>query len=194
MADSVKLVHTCMWRRLDVSGLERFELLKTSRNWVLRGTILVMEQNAAEARYEIMCDSGWRTRQAKVWLRDNHGEHSLSLGSKNARWQVNGKADKKLTGCVDIDLGWSPSTNTLPIRRVGLAVGEASGPVTAAWVSFPDLRVQTLPQEYRRLSENVFRYTSRGGAFQANLRVDEHGVVVLYEGLWERVERNRTGL
>lgn len=191
MAGRAQLVQTCMWRRLHVSGLERFELLKASRSWVLRGTILVVEQNApAEARYEIVCDAGWRTQQAKVWLRDDHGDRSLSLMSKNARWHVNGKVDQKLTGCVDVDLGWSPSTNTLPIRRLRLAAGQASGPVTAAWVSFPDLRVQTLPQQYRRLSERVFRYASRGGAFQADLRVDEHGVVVVYEGLWERVEGN----
>jgi hypothetical protein len=188
MPEGGKLVHACMWRRLDVSGLERFELLKTRSGWLLRGNILAMEQKSpAEARYEIACDANWRTQRAKVWLRDNHGERSVNLASKNARWTVNGKPARALTGCVDIDLGWSPSTNSLPIRRLELRVGEASGPVTAAWVSFPDLGVQPLPQEYRRVSKRVYRYTSRAGAFQADLHVDEHGVVVDYEGLWQQV-------
>jgi hypothetical protein len=38
-------------------------------------------------------------------------------------------------GCLDIDLGFSPSTNLLPIRRLTLAVGEAAT-VRAAWLPF----------------------------------------------------------
>jgi len=28
-----------------------------------------------------------------------------------------------LAGCSDVDLGWTPATNILPIRRTGLVVG-----------------------------------------------------------------------
>ena len=35
-------------------------------------------------------------------------------------WTIDGQAARSLKGCSDIDLGCSPSTNTLPIRRLGL--------------------------------------------------------------------------
>jgi len=92
-----------------------------------------------------------------------------------------------IKGTVDIDLGWSPSTNTLPIRRLNLEVGQASGEVIAAWVRFPELALQPLPQEYTRLAERQYRYSSRGGAFVANLVVDDHDLVLDYEGFWQRV-------
>jgi hypothetical protein len=192
MAKTEQLVQACLWQRMKGAGLERFELLKARGGWLLRGTLLAMEQKSpAEARYEIACDAQWRTQRAKVWLRANQGERSVNLSSRNGRWRVNGKPAEGLAGCLDIDLGWSPSTNTLPIRRLGLAMGEASGPVTAAWVSFPDLHVQPLPQEYRRISARVYRYTSQGGEFQADLLLDDHRVVVDYEGLWQRVKETK---
>jgi hypothetical protein len=60
--------------------------------------------------------------------------------------------------------------------------------VTAAWVRFPDLAVEPLEQEYTRLDERRWRYQSRGGAFSAVLEVDEHGLVIDYGDLWERVK------
>ena len=36
----------------------------------------------------------------------------------------------------------------------------------AAWVRFPDLTLQPLPQEYIRLADRQYRYSSRSGAFK----------------------------
>lgn len=108
-----------------------------------------------------------------------------------AHWTTNGDPQSQVDGCIDIDLGWSPSTNTLPIRRLNLAIGDVSGPITAAWVKFPELVLEPLPQEYQRLSEAAYRYSSRGATFTANLTVDEHGIVEEYEGFWKRVLGNQ---
>ena len=89
-----------------------------------------------------------------------------------------------MMGCTDIDLNFSPSTNLLPIRRLGLAVGEASD-VKAAWLRFPSFRLEPLAQQYRRLDELTYRYESAGGQFVAELKVDPSGFVVDYPGLWQ---------
>jgi hypothetical protein len=91
-----------------------------------------------------------------------------------------------VAGCLDVDLAFTPATNILPLRRLGLAVGE-SREMTAAWVRFPELSVEPLAQRYTRLDERRVRYESRGGAFTAELEVDELGLVVRYPPLWERV-------
>ena len=41
-----------------------------------------------------------------------------------------------MTGCVDLDLNFIPSTTLLPVRRLGLAIGQ-SAEVQAAWLRFP---------------------------------------------------------
>jgi uncharacterized protein len=155
--------------------------------WRLDGTIVAASDNGpAAVIYLVVCDAHWRTRQAHVSLRDGAGERTLDVQVAGDRWSANGAPRPDLAGCVDIDLGWSPSTNTLPIRRLSLAVGAASGPVVAAWVRFPDLTLETLPQEYQHLTADRYRYTSRGGAFTAIVQVDPDGLVRDYEGIWRR--------
>src|SRR5512145_2618311 len=186
MADR-RLVRAGLWRRLDVFGGERFELARDGDTWVLSGSILSDEAGPAEARYEIVCDSAWHTRRAEVIVRDGHGERRLELAAEDGRWRVAGREQLALRGCLDVDLEWSPATNTLPIRRLAPAVGAGTGVLHMAWIRFPALTIEVLPQEYRRLSERRYLYESDGGSFQAEIEVDDAGLVTRYQGLWERV-------
>lgn len=108
----------------------------------------------------------------------------LRLHVRDQQWQVDEQEREDLTGCVDVDLSITPATNTLPIRRLRLAVGE-SAEVTAAWVRFPALSVEPLRQRYTRLAENRYRYESLESGFTAELTVDDQGLVTHYPGGWE---------
>ena len=188
MPPATQLICSGLWRWLQGTGFERFEFVRAADEWLFRGTILTLANHVpAEARYEIVSDSSFRTRCAQVSLRDATGERALAIVAENGRWFSNGSEIGAVSGAIDIDLGWSPSTNTLPIRRLNLEIGRSSGEFRAAWVRFPDLTLQPLPQEYVRLAERRYRYSSRGGAFVANLQVDSEGLVLDYEGFWQRV-------
>lgn len=190
MALNSQLVCAGLWQWLQGPGLERFEFVRAGDEWVFCGTILTMAKNAdAEARYEIVCDSLFHTRRANIFLRDSTGERTLNIEARDGRWFENGRENHAVKGAIDIDLGWSPATNTLPIRRLNLAVGHASGEFIAAWVRFPELTLQPLPQEYLRLGDLRYRYSSRGEAFVAELLVDDHDLVLDYEGFWQRVRK-----
>ena len=39
-------------------------------------------------------------------------------------WSRDGELLPAVENCLDVDLEWSPSTNTLPIRRLTIALGE----------------------------------------------------------------------
>jgi hypothetical protein len=176
-----------MWEWRRGTGLERFELLRAGSGWVLRGTILVApETEAFQASYEVSCDGTWNTQAVEVQLRGASAERSLRLEAADGHWYHGGREQESLGGCLDVDLGWSPSTNTLPIRRLGLEVG-SSRAVTAAWIRFPELTLEPLSQEYCRLAERRYRYASAGGGFVAEIEVDDQGLVVDYAGVWRRV-------
>jgi hypothetical protein len=181
---------TGLWRWLQGTGLERFEFLRIADEWLFRGTILALADDiATEARYEIRCDHSFRTRAATVSVRDAAGERALRIAAENGRWFENGVENQTVAGAIDIDLGWSPSTNTLPIKRLGLDIGQTSNEFIAAWVRFPELTLQPLPQEYLRLGDRKYRYSSRGGAFVAELLVDEHDLVLDYKDFWQRARK-----
>jgi len=93
-------------------------------------------------------------------------------------------------GAFDVDLGGSPLTNTLPVRRLGLhrpaadEIGVAHR-VSVAWVLLPSLEVVQADQIYTAMGEGRVRFASE--TFSADLTIDEDGFVVDYPGLAARV-------
>lgn len=55
----------------------------------------------------------------------------------------------------------------------------------AAWLLFPALSFELLPQSYTREANHTYRYESRGGQFVRTIEVNEAGFVVNYPGIWE---------
>jgi uncharacterized protein len=108
------------------------------------------------------------------------------LAEGDGRWRSGGDEVSQYRGCIDVDLGIGASTNTLPIRRLSLTVGGAAE-LDAAWVRFPDLELERLPQRYTRLDRDRVRYESLDSGFTAELTVDELGMVVRYPEWCERV-------
>ena len=136
---------------------------------------------------DLECEDDWRTRRAIVTGAAAGAPIRFEFGADGeGRWTLNGAPLPVVEGALDIDLGFTPATNLLPIRRLNLAVGERAN-VRTAWVRFPELRIEALEQSYERAAARVFRYDALvdGERFQARLDTDEFGRVLLYEGLWE---------
>jgi uncharacterized protein len=176
------------WRRLDVPGREEAHIEQTSDGWSLTGQLEAEEASVrAQLRYVIECEPDWRTRSAVVTGSASGDPIRLELvADGNGHWTLNGAPLPLVQGALDVDLGFTPATNLLPIRRLDLAVGECAE-VRTAWVRFPELRVEALEQSYQREASRVFRYDALvdGERFQARLDTDQFGRVLLYEGLWE---------
>lgn len=176
------------WRRLDVPGREEARIERTPGGWRLTGQLEAEEANVrAELSYSIECTRDWRTCRAVVSGASSGTPVRLEFAADgNGHWTLNGVPFPLVDGALDIDLGFTPATNLLPIRRLDLAVGERAE-VRTAWVRFPELRVEPLEQSYLREAPRVFRYDALvdGERFQARLDTDEFGRVLLYEDLWE---------
>ncbi|MDQ3641671.1 MAG: putative glycolipid-binding domain-containing protein, partial [Actinomycetota bacterium] len=56
-----------------------------------------------------------------------------------------------VTGAVDCDLGYSPLTNLMPVRRHGLHERPGSADFLMAWVSVPDLGLHPSQQRYEHV-------------------------------------------
>ena len=97
-----------------------------------------------------------------------------------------------LAGAVDVDLGLSPLTNTMPVLRGGLFDRAGSEDFLMAWVSVPDLTVTPAPQRYTvldpaRSGDRLVRFESLDGDFTAELTYDDHGFVLDYPGIAHRI-------
>lgn len=92
----------------------------------------------------------------------------------------------------DVDIGVTPSTNILPLRRFRLAVGESCD-LMAAWIQFPALSVHSARQRYTRIAADRYWYESLGSGFRATLTVGDDGMVVQYADLWRRLSVTANG-
>ena len=104
----------------------------------------------------------------------------------HGRWERDGAVVIDSAACLDVDLGFSPLTNSLPIWRLGLEPGAAQD-IETAWLRFPGLDLILGAQTYERLGERTWRYRSDG--FEAPVEVDDAGLVLAYGGYWRAVGR-----
>ena len=175
------------WRRIDVPGTEEATVQLVSGLWILQGSLDVEEDAVhARLRYRIECDAEWRTRSALIEGEADGPVLFALTADGHGNWTRESDSLPEVTGAIDIDLGFTPMTNTLPIRRLALEIGEAAR-VRSAWLRFPELRIEPLEQTYVREATQRYRYEAQvdGEPFTALLETDVFGRVIRYEGLWE---------
>ncbi len=92
--------------------------------------------------YRLSWDELWRLRIADLVVAMQHSTKSLSLRTDGqGQWRDgDGQFNAKLDGCVDIDIWPTPFTNSFPIRREPLAIGERRQ-FRMVWIAAPDLTV-----------------------------------------------------
>lgn len=176
-----------LWRGIDLRGHEACRLYQVGTEWRLEGTAVFSSHNrVCGLSYLVACDSSWNTLRGMIsgWFGDDSVKIELSVDPLYHRWQKNGVEKPDVSGCIDLDLNFSPSTNLLPIRRLNLGLGQQAE-VKAAWLRFPSFELEPLSQVYTRLDEFTYRYSSAGGKFVRDLTVNKFGFVTDYPGLWQ---------
>ena len=178
-----------LWRGIQFPGHEACRLLSQDTEWHLEGmAVFSYLHEPCVLSYLVVCDENWNTIKATVagWVADTAVDIDLVVDPGH-RWRLNGIEQPMVTGCIDVDLNFSPSTNLLPIRRLNLAVGQKVQ-VKAAWLKFPGFELEPLLQVYSRIDESTYRYESGEGQFTADLKVDDVGFVRNYPALWQAEE------
>ncbi|NEW46733.1 putative glycolipid-binding domain-containing protein [Nocardia cyriacigeorgica] len=173
-------------------GFEVVHFHTHDSGYVIRGcTTAVEDAQAWTVDYEIELDAAWNTRHARITGRSAGRSPTTTLeGDGAGHWLVDGEAAPHLDGCLDVDLESSAMTNTLPVHRMRLAVGEqASAP--AVYVRALTLDTDRLEQTYRRAdnqgSHEVYDYSAPVFDFGCHLVYDESGLLLTYPGIAVRV-------
>lgn len=176
-----------LWRRLDLPGHDACRLWSEGAHWRFEGmAVWLGPQGPAQFAYEISVDEGWITHSARVMGRSGKRAISLSIHRDDlGNWRVNGEALPEVTGLQDIDLGFTPATNTMPIRRLR-GIRNKAADICAVWLDPGDWQVKRLPQRYENLGDGRWRYLSSDGDYQAELTADSDGFVTNYPDLWKK--------
>jgi hypothetical protein len=179
-------VASALWRRLDVPGHDACKLERSGDGWQIEGAAVFLHDGApAQLRYRVACDRGWRTTEGEIrgWAGALRVAFLVARSSAGV-WTVNGEVVAGMERCSDLDLGFTPATNLLQIRRMGLAVGQ-SADCPVAWLDAPGGELEILPQWYERRTETSYWYEAPAACYSGLLEVDANGFVRRYPGLWE---------
>ncbi|HEX5995332.1 MAG TPA: putative glycolipid-binding domain-containing protein, partial [Jiangellales bacterium] len=137
--------------------------------------------------YAIDVGDDWQVKRATV--RDDAGNELEIVVDGKGLWTINGQRRSDLEGCLDLDLEASVVTNTVPIHRLALSVGQ-HGQSGAVYLRTIGLEVERLDQTYRRLpdadGELRFEYQSPRFGYHDTLRFGTDGLVVEYPGIGVR--------
>ena len=195
---SGNLVRVVQWMSTTWPAPDQCALSEISDGWELDGEAQAMVNGfPVEVEYTVRVDREWKTRLVKVTQVDHGSMPGFSSTRRCSlkrdevgRWMATSGNDRPQLGSVqyltDIDIQVTPATNTLPIRRLNLTVGE-SAEVTAAWFRIPEFRLEPLRQRYTRIAGDTYRYESLDHDFTATLTVDDLGLVVNYDPGWVRL-------
>jgi uncharacterized protein len=147
------------------------------------------EAGPTALHYVIRCDSEWQTTDATINGWSGTRIVALQVQRTNAgSWTLNGVPCPAVAGCIDLDLGFTPATNLVPLRRLDLTVKQSAG-VRSAWLEWPPgTELTPLVQRYTRRSITEYDYEADlPGAekFAGALRVEPGGWVLDYAELWQ---------
>jgi hypothetical protein len=190
---TVDLCRTVCWKPIwnkTREGLGLEHLLIANR--VADSIVLAFDEDNTPLRlsYRLTWDDSWRLRSAELAIVMNESTRSLSLRTDGkGHWQHNdGRPIDELDGCIDIDIWPTPFTNSFPIRREPMVVGERRE-FRMAWIFAPTLTVHAQPQGYTRLADRRYLFENLDGSgFRAELLIDEDGIVLDYPDFFQRVE------
>jgi hypothetical protein len=192
----MRSVASILWRRLDLEGHDACLLSESGRLSESDGgrslsgqALFVQDGKPCSIAYEVTCDAGWHARSARVdGFLGTQDLHYAIERLADGGWTLNGERQAEVAGLIDVDLGFTPATNLLAIRRFDLEVGMAT-PAPAAYLAFPELRLVRLEQTYRRLDEVRYAYAAPMLGYDEILEVSPAGFVVDYPGLWRGAAR-----
>jgi hypothetical protein len=150
-------------------------------------TVICLGDGGVRLNHRWRLDSNWRVHSVTVERWNSQGHGMLRLERVGTGWQVDGTPRPDLEGAEEPDLSVTPFSNTFPIRRIPRAAG-ASITLDTAFINGPMLTVERSRQRYDRKGPHQLRYVDLGAfrGFEADLAVDEAGLVLRYEHLFER--------
>lgn len=174
------------WRRTDIAGLERLELSRSEEGIIARGTLLSLEDGGLQVAHRWRLTPDWHVLRSEVERVGSGEPKRLVMERAGEGWTVDGVRRADLDGAQEPDLSATPFCNSFPIRRMSPQIGSWRT-LDVCFVDASTMTVRRSRQTYTRLEPRRFRFTNPATDFRAELEVDDEGLILSYEHLFERV-------
>lgn len=182
--------HEVMWAPWQGAGIEHLKITGDDRGLMADGLVVGIDEGGNSYRFRYLAELGPTWGLSRVQFEDRRGSSPRGWGlsvDPDGTWRNDqGQALPPFEGCLEVDISLTPFTNTLAIRRLGLAIGE-SADLDVLYVKAPELEMRRVEQRYTRLGDRTYRYEGLFRDFEAELEVDDLCLVLDYPETFRRV-------
>ncbi|WP_118951702.1 putative glycolipid-binding domain-containing protein [Taibaiella helva] len=181
------MIKNILWKGLATESLEYCSVYYKEALSVRSAVVGRYEQLPFKVDYEVEMDRDWNMKSVEIRSSLCNMDQRIALQYDGlGHWYSENKVWKHLDGCTDIDISVSPFTNTLPVNRLQMAVGETQE-ISVVYIDIPKFRIAQERQRYSRLDAHTYRFTNNEGDFTADIVVDDDGLVAHYPTLFDRI-------
>jgi len=175
-----------LWSGIEYYSLENC-IVETTPDSVMINSIIIGLYNETiyRVRYDIVLDNDWSTNSCIIEARINNQFKKIELVKDRGSWFLNGKIHPEFDGCSDVDIPLTPLTNSLPINRLKLNVGDEAK-VDIIYIDLLEDAIKHVKQQYRRIKSDIFKYENIPNDFEAEIKLDSAGFVIDYPQLFKR--------
>ncbi|WP_455916956.1 putative glycolipid-binding domain-containing protein [Pantoea agglomerans] len=180
------------WRSCDGNGTEHCDITVSDNGIIIEGIVAGNRKSNYGAWYRVATDERFRTRNVQVRYVGGPSLHITC--DENGIWHdvENDRQLIHLQHCHDVDIGFTPATNMLPLRRLNLAEKESKS-IKVAYIPLPEeigeiFEPVSVSQRYTCLELNrMYRYEGIFRDFTADLCIDDAGIIEDYPSLFRRL-------
>ncbi|WP_158210825.1 putative glycolipid-binding domain-containing protein [Myroides phaeus] len=168
-------------------SIEKCHIIEKEQSFHSRGEVVGNKNNQVYGLdYQIVVDEQWETRFFSINSYQGHKHYSVNAHKINNLWVIDDIERPEFNECLAIDIATTPYTNTLPINRLKLVIGE-SKELSVLYINPLEERIALVMQRYKRLSEDTYYYENLWNDFKATITVDEDGIVKDYSDMYKAI-------
>mgnify|MGYP000105414795 FL=1 len=140
-----------------------------------------------QVRYTLTLNPRWEAQTVFIEVMSEQN-YTIELYKNELQQWLNEKGEHQAAfdGCVDVDISFTPFTNTLPINRLQLTKGEGQD-IRVVYVDVRHGVVKTVKQRYLNKGSQIYKYENEDSGYISELIVDKDGYVVDYPGIWQQI-------
>ncbi len=181
----MNLISHARWQSMDGARSDEAHLYESEDSLFLKGQgSFIFYNNPAHIQYEVYTSPDGTARNGVILGVNGNRNINLFIDRIGSEWMLNGTSQKSVQGLLDLDFGFTPSTNYFQIQRMNLAIGETRK-LNVAWIDTDSTSLIPLPQIYKRVSKQRYNYESPATSYKGVLDLAPNGFVQVYPELWE---------
>ena len=184
--------HNILWFGIEYFSLENCLVESTPDGLIINSIIVgLYKDEIYRVKYDLLLDENWKTESCLIDARIGNKLKRIDLLKEGNVWLLNGEPQPEFNNCIDVDIPLTPLTNSLPINRLNLSVGQETI-IDIVYIDLLEDIIKPVKQKYRRLSVEMFKYENIPNDFEAEIKVDAAGFVVDYPQLFKRKIRKQS--